>query len=105
MFQQDGAPVHRARETVDLLSRETTDFIAPSLWPPNSPDLNPVDYKIWRILQERINKTRVKDVEELWQRIVLKWDRLDQKAIDEAIRQRRARLHACVDGGHFGYKL
>jgi len=30
-FQQDGAPVHRARETVDLLKCETPDFISPLL--------------------------------------------------------------------------
>jgi len=46
-FQQDEAPAHRARETVELLKVETPDFIPPNLWPPNSPDLNPVDYKIW----------------------------------------------------------
>ena len=45
-FQQDEAPVHRARETVELLEVEMPDFIPPNLWPPNSPDLNPVDYKI-----------------------------------------------------------
>jgi len=38
VFQQDGAPAQRARET-----NETPDFINPTLWPPNSPDLNPVD--------------------------------------------------------------
>jgi len=42
-FQQDSAPAHRARETVELLSRETPYFIPPTLWPPNSPDLNPVN--------------------------------------------------------------
>ena len=47
VFQQDGAPAHRARETIDLLLRVTPDFIGPDLWPPNSPDLNPVDLKIW----------------------------------------------------------
>jgi len=46
-FQQDGTPAHRARETVSLLRRETPDFIPPDLWPPNSRDLNPADYKIW----------------------------------------------------------
>ena len=38
-FQQDGAPAHRARETVELLKQAAPDFIPPSL--PNSPDLNP----------------------------------------------------------------
>ena len=43
IIQQDGAPSHRARETVALLTNETPDFINPTMWPPNSPDLNPVD--------------------------------------------------------------
>ena len=34
-----------------LLQRETADFITPDLWPPNSPDLNPVYYRICGILQ------------------------------------------------------
>ena len=42
IFQQDGAPAHRARDTVSFLERDTPDFIPPTLWPPNSPDLNPV---------------------------------------------------------------
>jgi len=46
IFQQDSAPAHRARETFSLLERATPAFISPDLWPPNSPDLNPVDYKI-----------------------------------------------------------
>jgi len=41
------------------------DFIAPNLWLPNSPNLNPVDYKIWDILQERVYKAHIKDVCEL----------------------------------------
>ena len=40
------APAHRDREAVALLTNEIPDFINNTLWPPNSPDLNPVDYKI-----------------------------------------------------------
>jgi len=39
------APAYRAGDTVEFLSRNTPDFISPLLWPPNSPDLNPVDYE------------------------------------------------------------
>jgi len=56
VFQQDSAPAHRARETVDLLTRQTPDFIPPTLWPPNSPDFNPVDYKVWSVMQEKVYK-------------------------------------------------
>jgi len=84
-FQQDGAPAHRARGTVELLKVETPDFIPPNLWPPNSPDLNPVDYKIWGILQERVYKISSKDVDELRRRIAGEWDKLDQRIIDKAV--------------------
>ena len=69
-FQQDGAPAHRARETVEMLTRETPDFIPPNLWPPNSPDLNSVDYKIWGVMQEKVYKTKIRDIEELRERII-----------------------------------
>ena len=43
VFQQHSAPAHRARDTIQLLQRETPDFIGPDLWLPTSADLNPVD--------------------------------------------------------------
>jgi len=58
MFQQDSALAHRARETIKLLQRETSAFISPDLWPPNSPDLNPVDYKICGVMQYRVNQIK-----------------------------------------------
>ena len=50
IFQQDSAPAHRARDTIELLRRETPDFVGPDVWPANSPDLNPVDYRIWGLI-------------------------------------------------------
>ena len=50
IFQQDSALPHRARETIELLAAETPDFISPTLWPPNSPDLNSVDYTVWSVV-------------------------------------------------------
>src|SRR6218665_969601 len=47
VFQQDGALEHRARDTVAFLELKVPDFIPPTLWPPNTPELNPVDYSIW----------------------------------------------------------
>jgi hypothetical protein len=107
IFQQDSAPAHRARETVDLLSRETPEFISPTLWPPNSPDLNPLDYKIWSVLQERVYQTRIRDVDHLKQRIVEEWNRFDQGIVDNAINEWRKRLRACIraNGGHFEHQL
>ena len=106
-FQQDSAPAHRAKETVELLSRETPDFITPLLWPPNSPDLNPVDYKVWSVLQERVYRGRIRDVEHLKVRLVEEWSLFSQNIVDAAVRQRSVRLRACVnaEGGHFEHQL
>lgn len=103
VFQQDSAPAHRAAATVELLKKETPDFISPDLWPPNSPDLNPVDYSVWGILQEKVYSTRIVDLEDLKQRLLTEWENLDHGIIIASIRQWRRRLLACVKahGGHF----
>jgi len=100
--QQDSTPAHRARDTIELLYRSTPDFIAPDMWLPNSPDLNPVDYVIWSIMQQCVYQTRVHDIDELWQRLITVWCGLEQRAVDDAI-DLWQRLLTCVDaeGGHF----
>jgi len=42
---------HTARDTLRYLQRNNVAFIEPDMWPPNSPDLNPVDYAVWGALQ------------------------------------------------------
>ena len=61
VFQQGSTPAHRAHETVELLQQETPQFVSPDLWPPNSPDLNLIDYRICGWMQERLYKTLVRD--------------------------------------------
>jgi len=110
IFQQDGAPAHRARDTVSFLQQETPNFIPPTLWPPNSPDLNPVDYSVWRVLQERVYRSRITDTDALKTRLIDEWAQFDQSIVDAAIsqwRQSRHRLGACVraHGAHFEHKF
>jgi len=49
IFQQDSAPAHHARET---LKHQTSFLQICGLQ--NSPDLNPVDYEIWAVMQRRV---------------------------------------------------
>jgi inhibitor of nuclear factor kappa-B kinase subunit alpha len=107
IFQQDSAPAHRARDTIALLQRETPAFIPPDVWPPNSPDLNPVDYKIWSVMQHRVYRKKVQDVAELRGRLIEVWAGMEQTIIDDAIDQWRRRLRACVGakGGHFEHSF
>jgi len=87
VFQQDSAPAHRARDTIQLLQRETPDFTGPDLWPPNSPDLNPIDYKIWGVVQQRVYEPRINSVDELKQRLHDVWHGVQQHIIDLAVSQ------------------
>jgi len=82
-------------------------FIPPTLWLPNSPDLNPVDYKVWSVLREQVYKVKVNNAVELCQRMQTVWDELNQRIIDKAIKQWCTCLRACIEtiGGHFEHKL
>jgi len=66
-------PARQCWDTIELLHHNTPDFIAPDMWPPNSPDLNPVDYVIWWVMQERVYQTRVHDIDELRQCLITVW--------------------------------
>jgi len=96
IFQQDSAPAHRARDTIALLHREMPDFNSPDQWPPNSPDMYPVDYKIWAVMQQQVYEKRVNDIEELCYCLLSVWHSIGQNVIDETIGQWRARLTSCV---------
>ena len=57
------------------------------LWPPNSTDLNPVDYKIWGVMQDRVYQKPVRNVDKLKQRLIAAWSGIQQNVIDQAIDQ------------------
>jgi len=69
----------------------TPDFIPPM----NSPDLNPVDYSFWSIMQEKVYQTHIANIDELKDRLVQMWAELDHRHIAAAIEQRWRRLSAC----------
>ena len=83
------------------------DFIVPDTWPPNSPDLNPVDHASWSVIQQRVYKTRVHDIDELRQRLLYEWCSAAQSLIDDAVDRWTTCLRACVRarGEHFEHTL
>jgi len=48
----------------------TLNFIPPDLWPLNSPDVNPVDYSFWSIMQEKVYQTHIANIDQLKHRLV-----------------------------------
>jgi len=58
------------------------------MWPPNSPDLNPVDCAVSDALQPMVCQSRrFKTVNRLKQAIVTEWGKLLERFIDRAIGQ------------------
>jgi len=52
VFQQDSAPAHKAKTTQEWLERNGLAFISTKDWPLGSPYLNPLDCKLWAVLED-----------------------------------------------------
>jgi len=67
VFTQDGAPPHRPGITQAFL-KETLgekNFWPPKLWPPSSPEVNPLDRIVWPLLREKVSKLKPRNVSDL----------------------------------------
>jgi hypothetical protein len=53
-YQQDGAKPHTHAKSQEWCVQHVLSFIDKEHWPPNSPDLNPLDYFIWNELAQLI---------------------------------------------------
>jgi len=98
-------PAQTARSAQNWLRANCPDFLAKDQWPPNSPDLNPVDYHVWGAMLEAYHKLKTKPqtIAELKSALQVIWDNLPQGPIDKAVKDFSKRLKACVEAvcGHF----
>ena len=65
------------------------DRIVIKVWPANSPDLNPVDYRIRGKLQQRAYRNWIRDVDQLKSRLIEEWEQFQQSVINESVKQWR----------------
>jgi len=99
---------HTAWNTIACLWRQNVTFIELDMWPPNSPDLNLVNYAIWVVLQERLYHSRkFENMKQLKQAILLEWCALSQRFTDGSNNQWRHCLQAVLqeNGGHIEQKF
>src|SRR5262249_35098203 len=102
-FQQDSAPAHKAKMTQEWCKTNFPDFITSEEWPPYSPDLNPMDYSVWSILEARACAKRHKSLESLKQSLSREWDQMlpeDLRPFAENFKTRLG-LFIPANGGHF----
>ncbi|KAF2366495.1 hypothetical protein FHG87_002758 [Trinorchestia longiramus] len=56
-LQQDSAPSHDFNVPQTWFQRNIPSSISKNVWPARSPDLNPLDFSIWSILETRVLAT------------------------------------------------
>ena len=102
-FQQDSAPAHSAKNTQAWCKANFPDFITSAEWPPYSPDLNPMDYSVWSILEARVCAKRHHTLESLKKSLRREWDRLAPETLRPIAENFSKRLALCIlaKGGHF----
>jgi hypothetical protein len=103
-FMHDGAP----HISVFLPAHYPGRWIARggrNIWPPRSPDLNPLDFYVWGHVKSVMYSTAVNDVQTLRARIMAACHtvRTAPGIFDRVRRSMRRRAEACIQagGGHF----
>ncbi|CAF4104980.1 unnamed protein product [Rotaria sordida] len=65
IFQQDHATPHTHRETLAWCEENLTFFLDNHRWPPNSLDLNVLNYYVWDAITNNMQCDKVKDYDSL----------------------------------------
>ena len=95
VFQQDSAPAHTAKLTIGWIKENFPFFISPNEWPPNSPDLIPMDFSIWSILEQKACATSHKSVNSLKLALKKAWDEIDESTLKKIVDQFPMHLKLC----------
>jgi hypothetical protein len=105
-FQQDGAPAHTARATIDLLKRhfpgKPISKFGDLNWPPRSPDLTAPDFFLWGFLKDRAYLDNPQTPETLKANIIREVGLITPNMLQNVMQGvvRRARLCEQSEGGH-----
>ena len=72
------------------------------MWPPSSPDINPMDFAVWSILEREVSKTSYNSVAALKQALVAAWSSLPEETVQRSCQAVEPRLKAMIKakGGH-----
>ena len=92
-YQQDGATPHTHAAAQEWCRNNLPSFIDKDRWPPNSPDLNPLDYSIWHEFGQQINWIKVQSKKTLIQELKLAVKRIRESVVLESCQSWTNRLY------------
>ncbi len=103
-FQQDGAPCHTAKKTCHFLESNDIKYIHPEDWPPNSPDLNPIE-NLWANIQNIVSKRKWKTQSGYERAIRDEWFKVTPDELHALIGSMPRRIAQCKKAGGSTFKL
>jgi transposase len=103
VFQHDNASVHTASIVKKYIRKAKINTLP---WPPNSPDLNPIE-PVWNHIKRELGKYREdpSTMDVLWERVQCIWETIPEAYISklyESMPRRMAMLYKSK-GGHIKY--
>ena len=103
VWQQDSAPCHTSGKSQKWMSANFYDYTCPNVWPPNSPDLNPMYYYVWYTVENDTNRHSSPTKAQLIDRIKIVFETLPRETVTSACSRFRSRIGAVIDanGGYF----
>ena len=103
VWQQDSAPSHRAKMTQEWCAGNLSAFWPWGIWPPASPDLNPLDYAIWGNVERVACARPHPSVDALKAAVEQEWANMSAEFVIKSCKAFRSRLETMLvaDGGHF----
>ena len=101
VLMQDGAPCHTSNLVQNWL-RANVNFWPKDVWPPSSPDLNPLDFSIWANIQAKVNVRQYPNTDALKTSITKVWNDMSADEIRKVCSRFRPRIEAVIEaeGGY-----
>ena len=102
MLVQDFAPAHASQSVQDFLSRKIPFYVPKDIWPSNTPDLNPCDFWMWGVVEQKCNSNAHASVSDLKKAIRKAASTIGPDETQRACSAFRRRLGSVkeADGGH-----
>ena len=98
-FQQDGAPSHTSRKTQDWCQHHFPRFWSKEMWPPSSPDLNPLDFSVWSLLEVKVCSVAHPSIHALKQLLQHELAKIFQEELRASVENFRQRIESCPSEG------
>lgn len=98
IFQQDNDPKHTSKIAQDWLAEKQIPVLN---WPPNSPDLSPIE-NLFSILKSELKKIPFDDLEKAKEKIKEIWDNISEEICKKSVDSMEERIEACFNakGSH-----